>query len=140
MLSIFLANGYNVDVTREDLPPAVAGILALRVLRQAPDLSQMLRCIDWFLRVFEVGLRFDKGNQLLEYIRRAMELRRSSAGSWEDHDVWRAVDDHIMVAKNSKVKLEKQHHRSRAIDIRSVSPSTSDTSDSSSSENTSWLK
>ena len=140
MKKIFKAIGYNVDVTREDLPPAVAGILALRVLRQAPDLSQMLRCIDWFLRVFEVGLRFDKGNQLLEYIRRAMELRRSSAGSWEDHDVWRAVDDHIMVAKNSKVKLEKQHHRSRAIDIRSVSQSTSDTSDSSSSESTSWRR
>ena len=46
MKKIFKAIGYNVDVTREDLPPAVAGILALRVLRQAPDLSQMLRCID----------------------------------------------------------------------------------------------
>ena len=140
MKKIFKTIGYNVDVTREDLPPAVSGILALRVLRQAPDLSQMLRCIDWFLRVFEVGLRFDKGNQLLEYIRRAMELRRSSAGSWEDHDVWRAVDDHIMVAKNSKVKLEKLHHRSRAIDIRSESPSSSATSDTSSSEDTSYRK
>ena len=46
MKKIFKAIGYNVDVTREDLPPAVAGILALRVLRQAPDLGQMLRCID----------------------------------------------------------------------------------------------
>ena len=60
--------GHNVDVTRENLPPAVSGILALRVLRQTPDLSQMLRCIDWFILVFEVGLRFDKGNQLLEQL------------------------------------------------------------------------
>ena len=55
-----------------------------------------------------MGLRFDRSNQLLEYIRRAMELRRSSASSWEDHDVWRAVDDHIMVSKNSKVKLDRR--------------------------------
>ena len=60
-----------------------------------------------------MGLRFEKGNKLLEYIHRAMELRLSSAGSWEDHDVWRAVDDHIMVARNSKVRLERHNlHRS----------------------------
>ena len=84
---IFKAIGYSVDVTRTDLPPAAAGILALRVLRQAPNLEQVMRCLEWFLRVFEVGLRFEKGNELLEYIRRAMELRRTSTGTWEDHDV-----------------------------------------------------
>ena len=100
MRKIFKAIGYNVDVTRTDLPPAVAGILVLRVLKQAPDLGQMMRCLEWFLRVMEVGLRFGRGNELLEYIRRAMECRQASAGSWEDHDFWRAVDDHIMVARN----------------------------------------
>ena len=84
---IFKAIGYSVDVTRTDLPPAAAGILALRVLRQAPNLEQMMRCLEWFLRVFEVGLRFERGNELLEYIRRAMELRRASTGTWEGHDV-----------------------------------------------------
>ena len=43
---IFKSIGYNVDVTRNDLPPAVAGILILRVLKQAPDLNQMMRCLD----------------------------------------------------------------------------------------------
>ena len=59
----------------------------LRVLKKAPNLEQMMRCLEWFLRVFEVELRFERGNELLEYIRRAMELRRSNAGSWENHDV-----------------------------------------------------
>ena len=137
---IFKSIGYNVNVTRNDLPPAVAGILILRVLKQAPDLDQMMRCLDWFLRVMEVGLRFEKGNELLEYIRRAMELRRSSAGSWEDHDVWRAVDDHIMVARNSKVRLERHNlHRTGSykkpcIDLLNSSSTSSPDSSGESSE------
>ena len=88
-----------------------------------------------------MGLRFDEANQLLEYIRRAMELRRSSASSWEDHDVWRAVDDHIMVAKNSKVKLERRAQISGAIEtIRLVSSSSSSSSDSSSSDSAAYRK
>ena len=128
---IFKAIGYSVDVTRTDLPPAAAGILTLRVLRQAPNLEQMMRCLEWFLRVFEVGLRFERGNELLEYIRRAMELRRASTGSWEAHDVWRAVDDHIMVAKNSKVKLERSSMK-RAVAVMTTGDGSSSSSDSSS--------
>ena len=138
---IFKAIGYSVDVTRTDLPPAVAGILTLRVLRQAPNLEQMMRCLEWFLRVFEVGLRFERGNQLLEYIRRAMELRRASTGSWEDHDVWRAVDDHIMVAKNSKVKLERNTlDRAKAVMTGGSVSSSSSTSSSGSSSESSGAK
>ena len=109
----------------------MAGILVLRVLKQAPDLDQMMRCSDWFLRVMEVALRFEKGNQLLEYIRRAMELRRSSAGSWEDHDVWRAVDDDIMAARNSKVKLERRDLHRTATNRKSCIDLLSSTSTSS---------
>ena len=43
---IFKTIGYSVDVSQTDLPPAVAEILALRVLRQAPNLEEMTRSLE----------------------------------------------------------------------------------------------
>ena len=50
--------------------------------------------------------RYPYANQLLELIRKAMELRKPPTRSWSGADIWRARDDHSPVELHSKLKLE----------------------------------
>ena len=59
------------------------------------------------MKVGEEGFRFRYSNQFLEFMRRAMELRRASGTSWEGWDVCRAREDHTLVAQGSKIRLEQ---------------------------------
>ena len=96
-----------MDLTQRDLSPAVPFILLLRVLEEAKNMQQVKRATRWFLKVGEEGFRFRYSNQFLEFMRRAMELRRASGTSWEGWDVWRAREDHTLVAQGSKIRLEQ---------------------------------
>ena len=96
-----------MDLTQRDLPPAVPLIMVLKVLEEAKDMQQVKRATRWFLKVGEEGFRFRYSNQFLEFMRRAMELRRASGTSWEGWDVWRAREDHTLVAQGSKIRLEQ---------------------------------
>ena len=40
-----------------------------------------------------------------------MEIRRSTSSSWDGADIWRAREDHTLVALGSKVKLEERGER-----------------------------
>ena len=40
-----------------------------------------------------------------------MEIRRSTSSSWDGADIWRAREDHTLVALGSKVKLEERRER-----------------------------
>ena len=82
-IKIFKTLGYSIDLTQRDLAPAVPFMLALRVIAEAKDMQQVKRTTRWFLKVGEEGFRFKQSNQLLEFIRRAMELRRTAGASWE---------------------------------------------------------
>ena len=105
-----------MDLTQRDLPPAVPFIMLLRVLEEAKDMQQVKRATRWFLKVGEEGFRFRYTNQFLEFMRRAMELRRASGTSWEGWDVWRAREDHTLVAQGSKIRLEQSiNHTSRVL-------------------------
>ena len=66
-----------MDLTQRDVPPAVPFIMLLRVLEEAKDMQQVKRATRWFLKVGEEGFRFRYTNQFLEFMRRAMELRRA---------------------------------------------------------------
>ena len=46
-------------------------------------------------------------NQFLEFIRRAIELRRDAGTSWDGWDILRAREDHTVVTHGSKVRLEQ---------------------------------
>ena len=85
-------------------------LLAL-IFAEAEDKEQIGRAARWFLEVAKEGFRFGQAHHLLELFRRAMELRRSSSSSWSGADIWRAREDHTLVAQGSKVKLEGQGGR-----------------------------
>ena len=102
-----------MDLTQRDLSPAVPFIMLLRVLEEAKDMQQVKRATRWFLKVGEEGFRFRYSNQFLEFMRRAMELRRASGTSWEGWDVWRASEEHTLVAHGLKIRLEQ--HTKRAL-------------------------
>ena len=104
---IFKSLGYSIDLTQRDLAPAVPFMMALRVIAEAKDMQQVQRTTRWFLKVGEEGFRFKHSNQFLEFIRRAMELRRAAGTSWDGWDIWRAREDHTLVAQGSKVRLEQ---------------------------------
>ena len=101
-----------MDLTQENLPPAVPVILVSLILSEAQNKEQFDRAAKWFLKVGEEGFRFRKANHLLEFMRRAMELRRGSSASWDGSDIWRAREDHSIVAQGSRVRLEEQRDRS----------------------------
>ena len=65
---------------QENLPPAVPVILVSLILAEAQNKEQFVRAARWFLKVGEEGFRFGQANQLLEFMRRAIELRRGRAG------------------------------------------------------------
>ena len=92
-----------MDLTQNNLPPAVPLILVSMILSEAQTVEQCMNAAKWFLKVGEEGFRFTRANQLLEFIRRAMEFRRSGTASWDGSDVWRAREDHTIVAQGSKV-------------------------------------
>ena len=104
-----------MDLTQENLPPAVPVILVSLILSEAQNREQFVRAARWFLKVGEEGFRFGKANQMLEFLRRAMELRRGGSATWDGSDVWRAREDHTIVAQGSRVRLERQggHHWER---------------------------
>ena len=95
-----------MDLTQNNLPPAVPVILVSMILAEAQTTEQCVKAAKWFLKVGEEGFRFARANQLLEFIRRAMEFRRGGTASWDGSDVWRAREDHTIVAQGSKVRLE----------------------------------
>ena len=70
-----------MDLTQENLPPAVPVILVSLILSEAQKTEQFVRAAKWFLKVGEEAFRFQKANQTLEFLRRALELRRGSSAS-----------------------------------------------------------
>ena len=72
-----------MDLTQRDLSLAVPFIMLLRILEEAKDMQQVKRTTRWFLKVGEEGFRFRYSKQFLEFMRRAMELRRASGTSWK---------------------------------------------------------
>ena len=59
---------------------------------------------------------------MLEFLRRAMELRRGSSATWDGSDVWRAREDHTIVAQGSRVRLERRGGYHRGTEKREVLP------------------
>ena len=96
-----------MDLTQRNLAPAVPFILLLRILAEAKDIQQIRRATRWFLKVGEEGFRFKQTNQFVEFMRRAMNLRRGAGSSWDGWGVWRAREDHTLVAQGSKIRLEQ---------------------------------
>ena len=96
-----------MDLTQRTLSPAVPFIMLTRILAEAKDVDQFRRATRWFLKVGEEGFRFGGANQFLEFMRRAMELRRMTETSWDGASVWRAREDHSLVAQGSNVTLER---------------------------------
>ena len=80
---------------------------------------------------------FNRGSELLGYIRWAVEPKRSGIELWENDDNYRTAHDHIILANNSEVKCEKQPQRIGAFDIRLIPPSPSSSSKTS-LESTTW--
>ena len=107
-----------MDLTQRNLPPAVPCILVALILAEAKDKEQIERAARWFVRVGEGGFRFTQTHRFLEFMRRAIELRRSSAGSWDGSEVWRAREDHTLVAQGSRIRLEgtQESRRSQGTD------------------------
>ena len=70
-----------MDLTQGNLPPAVSSILTAIILGQAQTLDQVKKAAHWFVKVGEEGFRFGQANLFTEFMRRAIELRRSSADS-----------------------------------------------------------
>ena len=58
------------------LPPAVPIMLVALLLTVAQTLLQSVRAAKWFLKVVEVGFRFTRATQLLEFIRLVIKFRR----------------------------------------------------------------
>ena len=96
-----------MDLTQRNLAPAVPFILLLRIMAEAKDMQQVKRTLRWFLKVGEEGFRFKHTNEFVEFMRRAMNLRRSAGSSWDGWGVWRAREDHTLVAQGSKIRLEQ---------------------------------
>ena len=76
-------------------------------MAEAKDMQQVKRTLRWFLKVGEEGFRFKHTNEFVEFMRRAMNLRRSAGSSWDGWGVWRAREDHTLVAQGSKIRLEQ---------------------------------
>ena len=72
LTKIFKSLGYTMDLTQENLPPAVPVILISLILSEAQNAEQSVRAAKWFLKVGEEAFRFRKANQTLEFIRRAL--------------------------------------------------------------------
>ena len=87
LAKIFKSLGYSMDLTQDNLPPAVPMMLVSLVLSEAQSTEQFVRAAKWFLKVGEEGFRFTKAHHLLEFIRRAMELRRGGSASWSGGDI-----------------------------------------------------
>ena len=104
---IFKTLGYSMDLTQRNLAPAVPFILILRIIAEAKNMDQVKRATRWFLKVGEEGFRFKQTNQFVEFMRRAMNLRRGVGASWDGWGVWRASEDHTLVAQGSKLRLEQ---------------------------------
>ena len=104
---IFKTLGYSMDLTQRNLAPAVPCILILRIIAEAKNMAQVKRATRWFLKVGEEGFRFKQTNQFVEFMRRAMNLRRGVGASWDGWGVWRAREDHTLVAQGSKLRLEQ---------------------------------
>ena len=100
--------GYSIDVTQRNLPPAVPCMLISLILAEAQNVEKITRAARWFFEVSKEGYRYQHAHQFLELLRRAMELRKSASSSWSGTDIWRAREDHSLVAVNSKVKLEER--------------------------------
>ena len=100
--------GYSMDLTQRNLAPAVPFIMLVRILAEAKDMQQVKRATRWFLKVGEEGFRFKHSNQFLEFMRRAMEHRRATGTSWDGWDIWRAREDHTLVAQGSRIRLEQR--------------------------------
>ena len=111
LAKIFKSLGYSIDITQRNLPPAVPSMLIAMILAEAQSKEEVSRAANWFLEVAKEGFRYSHAHQFLELIRRAMELRRSSSSSWDGADIWRAREDHTLVALGSKVKLEDRLER-----------------------------
>ena len=95
-----------MDLSQRNLSPAVPVIMISRILAEARSMEQVARATRWFLAVGEEGFRFQYANQFFEFMRRAMERSRTSGANWDISDVWRAREDHTMVAQGSKIRLE----------------------------------
>ena len=108
---IFKSLGYSIDITQRNLPPAVPSMLIAMILAEAQSKEEVNRAAKWFLEVAKEGFRYSHAHEFLELIRRAMELRRASSSSWDGADIWRAREDHTLVALGSKVTLEKRLER-----------------------------
>ena len=96
-----------MDLTQRNLAPAVPFILLLRIMTEAKDMQQVKRATRWFLKVGEEGFKFKHTNEFVEFMRRAMNLRRGEGSSWDGSGVWRAREDHTLVAQGSRVRLEQ---------------------------------
>ena len=96
-----------MDLTQRNLAPAVPFILLLRIMAEAKDIQQIRRATRWFLKVGEEGFRFKHTNEFVEFMRRAMNLRRGAGSSWDGWGVWRAREDHTLVAQGSRIRLEQ---------------------------------
>ena len=107
---IFKSLGYSIDISQRDLPPAVPSMLIAMVLAEAQSKEEINRAAKWFLEVAKEGFRFRHAHQFL-LLRRAMEIRRATSSSWDGADIWRAREDHTLVALGSKVKLENRLDR-----------------------------
>ena len=96
-----------MDLTQRNLAPAVPCILILRIIAEAKNMAQVKRATWWFLKVGEEGFRFKQTKQFVEFMRRAMNLGRGVGASWDGWGVWRASEDHTLVAQGSKLRLEQ---------------------------------
>ena len=71
-----------MDFTQRNLAPSVPFILLLRVMAEAKDMLQVKRATRWFLKVGEEGFRFNPTTEFVEFVERAMTLRRTGS-SWD---------------------------------------------------------
>ena len=97
-----------MDLTQRNLAPAVPCILILRIIAEAKNMDQVKRATRWFLKVGEEGFRFKQTNQFVEFMRRAMNLRRGVGASWDGWGVWRASEDHTLVAQGSNLGWNRE--------------------------------
>ena len=78
---IFKALGYSIDLTQRNLPPAVPCMLMSLIFMEGQHVDQVRQAARWFFEVGKTGFRFQETPKFLEYMRRAIELRRSPSSS-----------------------------------------------------------
>ena len=93
-------------MTQENLPAAVPFMLMALIFAEGQNVEQMQQAARWFFEVGKTGFRFRETYKFLEFMRRAIELRRSPASSWSGSDLMRAREDHTLEAQGSKIMLE----------------------------------